>query len=141
EGAPTTATAPPAHYHDRDDHAAAPARPEGRALHAVGGTQTARVGSDVGAGLQARPSHGPSTEETIRERSSPLVRKIAKEHNVDISQINGTGIAGRVTKDDILGFLAGQEGSRAGRQDGKAERPEGRAPAGSPAPVPAAPQF
>jgi pyruvate dehydrogenase E2 component (dihydrolipoamide acetyltransferase) len=48
-----------------------------------------------------------STEDTIRHRSSPLVRKIAKEHNVNISQIPGTGIAGRVTKDDILGFIAG----------------------------------
>jgi 2-oxoglutarate dehydrogenase E2 component (dihydrolipoamide succinyltransferase) len=48
---------------------------------------------------------GASTEELIRQRSSPLVRKIAKEYNVDISQLHGTGIAGRVTKDDILGFL------------------------------------
>jgi pyruvate dehydrogenase E2 component (dihydrolipoamide acetyltransferase) len=40
-----------------------------------------------------------------RHRSSPLVRKIAKEHGVDISQIPGTGIAGRVTKQDILGYL------------------------------------
>jgi 2-oxoglutarate dehydrogenase E2 component (dihydrolipoamide succinyltransferase) len=40
-------------------------------------------------------------------RSSPLVRKIAKEHNVDISQIRGTGISGRVTKDDILAFIGG----------------------------------
>ena len=46
-----------------------------------------------------------STEDLIRQRSSPLVRKIAKEHNVDISQLHGTGIAGRVTKNDILGFL------------------------------------
>src|SRR4051812_34030056 len=38
-----------------------------------------------------------------RQRSSPLVRKIAKEHSVDISQIAGTGISGRVTRDDILG--------------------------------------
>jgi pyruvate dehydrogenase E2 component (dihydrolipoyllysine-residue acetyltransferase) len=41
----------------------------------------------------------------IRQRSSPLVRKIAKEHNVNISRIPGTGIGGRVTKDDILGFI------------------------------------
>jgi 2-oxoglutarate dehydrogenase E2 component (dihydrolipoamide succinyltransferase) len=34
-----------------------------------------------------------------------VVRKIAKEHNVDISQIAGTGIAGRVTKNDILAFV------------------------------------
>ena len=35
------------------------------------------------------------------------MRKIAKEHNVDISQIHGTGISGRVTKNDILSFLEG----------------------------------
>jgi len=46
-----------------------------------------------------------STEDVIRQRSSPLVRKIAKEHNIDIGQIRGSGIAGRVTKDDILAFL------------------------------------
>jgi 2-oxoglutarate dehydrogenase E2 component (dihydrolipoamide succinyltransferase) len=47
-------------------------------------------------------------EEVLRQRSSPLVRKIAKEHNVDISQLHGSGIGGRVTKDDILGYI-GQE--------------------------------
>lgn len=40
-----------------------------------------------------------------RHRSSPLVRRIAKEHSVDIGLIAGTGIAGRVTKRDILSFL------------------------------------
>ncbi len=50
---------------------------------------------------------GMSTEEALHQRSSPLVRKIAKEHNIDISQIHGTGIAGRVTKDDILAFIEG----------------------------------
>src|SRR5438477_5533692 len=40
-----------------------------------------------------------------RRRSSPLVRRIAKDHNVDITQIAGSGIAGRVTKDDILGYI------------------------------------
>jgi 2-oxoglutarate dehydrogenase E2 component (dihydrolipoamide succinyltransferase) len=39
------------------------------------------------------------------QRSSPLVRRIAKDNNVDIGLIQGTGIAGRVTKDDILAFL------------------------------------
>jgi pyruvate dehydrogenase E2 component (dihydrolipoamide acetyltransferase) len=47
-------------------------------------------------------------------RSSPLVRKIAKEHNVDISQIRGTGISGRVTKDDILAFIGGAQPAPAG---------------------------
>src|SRR6266849_3314293 len=46
-----------------------------------------------------------SLDERRRTKSSPLVRKIAQENNVDISQIQGSGISGRVTKNDILGFL------------------------------------
>jgi pyruvate dehydrogenase E2 component (dihydrolipoamide acetyltransferase) len=45
----------------------------------------------------------PSTEPV---RSSPLVRRIAREHNLDLGQVRGTGSAGRITKDDILGYLA-----------------------------------
>jgi pyruvate dehydrogenase E2 component (dihydrolipoamide acetyltransferase) len=41
-----------------------------------------------------------------RVRSSPLVRKIAKDNNLDLRQVPGTGSAGRITKEDILGFLA-----------------------------------
>jgi pyruvate dehydrogenase E2 component (dihydrolipoamide acetyltransferase) len=41
----------------------------------------------------------------VRTRSSPLVRKIAAEHNLDIAALQGSGIAGRVTKKDILGFI------------------------------------
>jgi 2-oxoglutarate dehydrogenase E2 component (dihydrolipoamide succinyltransferase) len=44
-----------------------------------------------------------------RRRSSPLVRRIAKDHNIDIGQIAGSGIGGRVTKDDILGYIEGGE--------------------------------
>jgi pyruvate dehydrogenase E2 component (dihydrolipoamide acetyltransferase) len=40
-----------------------------------------------------------------RQKSSPLVRKIAKEHNVEIAQLAGSGVSGRVTKADILKFL------------------------------------
>ncbi len=38
-------------------------------------------------------------------RSSPLVRKLAREHNVDLAKVNGTGAGGRVTKQDILDFV------------------------------------
>ncbi|HMA45531.1 MAG TPA: dihydrolipoamide acetyltransferase family protein [Gemmatimonadales bacterium] len=48
---------------------------------------------------------GETAEERLRRRSTPLVRKIASEHQLDISQIPGTGFAGRVTKQDILGFI------------------------------------
>jgi 2-oxoglutarate dehydrogenase E2 component (dihydrolipoamide succinyltransferase) len=86
---------------------------------------------------KAGPSAAPaeSSEEALRQRSSPLVRRIAKEHNVDISAIQGTGMAGRVTKDDILGFIA------RGRPSGGAPAPDaGRpAPASRIAPAPAAP--
>ena len=46
-----------------------------------------------------------SAEERRRVKSSPVVRKIAAEHNVDISQITGTGASGRVTKSDILAHI------------------------------------
>jgi len=46
-----------------------------------------------------------SKEDLRRTRSSPVVRKIAEEHGIDISQIEGTGISGRVTKQDILSFV------------------------------------
>ncbi|MFL5486597.1 MAG: dihydrolipoamide acetyltransferase family protein [Gemmatimonadaceae bacterium] len=49
--------------------------------------------------------NGNSFENRVRTRSSPLVRKIAAEHGVNISSLQGTGVAGRVTKRDILGFI------------------------------------
>ena len=47
-----------------------------------------------------------STEERLRQKSSPLVRKIAQEHQVDLGQLHGTGVSGRVTKQDILSYIA-----------------------------------
>jgi len=64
--------------------------------------QSAAARTSDGRDLQAG---APSREDLRRQKSSPLVRKIAREHNVDIQQINGTGISGRVTKNDILGYL------------------------------------
>jgi 2-oxoglutarate dehydrogenase E2 component (dihydrolipoamide succinyltransferase) len=46
-----------------------------------------------------------TAEERLRSRSTPLVRRIAAEHQVDIGAIPGTGFAGRVTKKDILGYI------------------------------------
>jgi pyruvate dehydrogenase E2 component (dihydrolipoamide acetyltransferase) len=77
-----------------------------------------------------------SSEEALRQRSSPLVRRIAKEHNVDISAIQGTGMAGRVTKDDILGFIS--KGGATGAPPASASGAP--APAARPAPAAPAPQ-
>jgi pyruvate dehydrogenase E2 component (dihydrolipoamide acetyltransferase) len=63
------------------------------------------------AAERAPDAPGASDADVMRQRSSPLVRKIAKEHHVDISKLQGSGVAGRVTKDDILAFI----GSPAGR--------------------------
>ncbi len=46
-----------------------------------------------------------SASEGEHARSSPLVRKIAKDNNVDLAQVPGTGASGRITKTDILGHL------------------------------------
>jgi len=46
-----------------------------------------------------------TAEQRLRTKSTPLVRKIAAEHSLDISRIPGSGYAGRVTKQDILGYI------------------------------------
>src|SRR5438874_2647946 len=69
-----------------------------------------------------------SLEERRRTKSSPLVRKIAAENNVDIAQIQGSGVSGRVTKNDILAAI---------QQPSVAAGPSaGRVPAREPAPTP-----
>src|SRR5438045_4497922 len=62
--------------------------------------------------------NGNSFEDRVRTKSSPLVRKIAAEHGVNIASLQGSGVAGRVTKRDILGFIesgAPATGAAAGR--------------------------
>ena len=51
------------------------------------------------------PSVGLSSEDRLRQKSTPLVRKIAAEHGIDIGGIPGSGHAGRVTKGDLLEFI------------------------------------
>ncbi len=52
-------------------------------------------------------------EEDDHLRSSPLVRKIAREHNVNLSQVSGTGLGGRITKQDIMAFVESHEAAPA----------------------------
>lgn len=95
------------------------------------------------AGIGAPPSvSGPGTpspaaaprpatlEERLRLRSTPVVRKIAAEHGLDLAQIRGTGIAGRVTKKDILSFIE-RRPAAAGAAPVAAESVPGAAPAGA----------
>ncbi len=54
-------------------------------------------------GHNARRIHEAGEEE--RQRISPLARRLAREHNIDLNQISGTGIGGRVRKEDIMAYL------------------------------------
>jgi 2-oxoglutarate dehydrogenase E2 component (dihydrolipoamide succinyltransferase) len=67
-----------------------------------------------------------SLDERRRTKSSPLVRKIAQENNVDLSQLQGSGVSGRVTKNDILDFL--QQPKPAASQQPQAAPPPEAAP-------------
>lgn len=54
--------------------------------------------------VEAGPPPAPTV--TGKVRSSPLVRRIAREHNVDLTEVRGTGLGGRISKKDILACLA-----------------------------------
>ena len=61
----------------------------------------------------AAPSAAPVSASGDRVRSSPLVRKIARENNIDVAQVPGTGAGGRVSKQDILGAVESGTGTGA----------------------------
>jgi len=69
----------------------------------------------------------------LRRRSTPLVRRIAAEHNLDLAEVSGTGSHGRVTKDDILAYLE----QRKATPPREAAPPRPDTPAVPPAPRPA----
>jgi 2-oxoglutarate dehydrogenase E2 component (dihydrolipoamide succinyltransferase) len=120
--APQTPPAPPV-------QTPPPSQPAG------GGVPSAQADDRTGAESTA--------EELRRTRSSPLVRKIAAEHNIDISRLEGTGASGRVTKNDILSFIeSGAALSPAQAAAGTQPPAEARAPQpppSQPAPTPAQP--
>jgi pyruvate dehydrogenase E2 component (dihydrolipoamide acetyltransferase) len=86
----------------------------------------AKPSQSVVPGNAAPPAQKePSAEELRRTKSSPLVRKIAQEHGVDISRLEGTGLSGRVTKNDILSFIeSGTAAAPAATPQRKPERVE-----------------
>jgi 2-oxoglutarate dehydrogenase E2 component (dihydrolipoamide succinyltransferase) len=88
----------------------------------------------VGSSPSGSSVSSETLEDLRRRKSSPLVRRIAKDHGIDISQLNGTGISGRVTKKDILSFI--ESGGAAA-----AARPAAQGRAEVPAPKPAIRPF
>lgn len=84
-----------------DGAAAAPVAPSSTE------SETTAVSAPVAAPVSAAQSSskGSDVEELRRTRSSPLVRKMAADHGVDLAQVDGSGVSGRVTKHDLSAFL------------------------------------
>ncbi|MBT8241616.1 MAG: 2-oxo acid dehydrogenase subunit E2, partial [Acidimicrobiia bacterium] len=84
---------------------------------------SAPVAPAAAASAPAAPPTDASGEdpERIRQSSSPVVRKMAAEHGIDLSKVTGTGIHGRVTKSDIEAFLEAGGAVAAGSETGAAE--------------------
>ena len=80
--------------------AAAPPAPEKKAA-----TPAPAPPPQPAARAQEQPARAEEQEEDEDVRSSPLVRKLAREHNVNLGQVQGTGNGGRITKQDILDFV------------------------------------
>jgi 2-oxoisovalerate dehydrogenase E2 component (dihydrolipoyl transacylase) len=120
---------PTAEAHPREDMAAeAPteewpaADTEAQPAATDGGERQRAVAEARGSGGNGRRT--VKDAETLRlQRSSPVVRRLAAEHGVDISEISGTGSGGRVTKKDIENYIEEREAAPAA-----AEAPPERVP-------------
>ena len=86
--------------------AAAPA-PAAKPAAAPPPPQTAARPSAPAPAVASGPGAAPSRPAGERIHSSPLVRRMAKEHNIDLSAIPGTGAGGRISKQDVEAYLAG----------------------------------
>ncbi|MBW4027644.1 MAG: 2-oxoglutarate dehydrogenase, E2 component, dihydrolipoamide succinyltransferase [Acidobacteria bacterium] len=87
------------------------------------------------AQAQATPEAQPSAGTAEHVRSSPLVRKMAKENNLDLSQVSGSGSGGRITKEDVLGFMEKKPAAVATPSAAPAVAPSAPAPAAAARPA------
>ena len=96
--------------------AAPPAKPAAPAAPPVPTPAAAKPAAPAPQAPPPPPAAAPATpaaSASVSERvhSSPLVRRLAKEHNIDLTTLEGTGAGGRITKEDIEGAIASQSGA------------------------------
>jgi pyruvate dehydrogenase E2 component (dihydrolipoamide acetyltransferase) len=84
--------------------------------------------------VQAAPATPAARDEDDHARSSPLVRKIARENSVNLAQVSGTGLGGRITKQDILDFIEKSQQPAAAPATAPVSAPGSR-PVSAPAPA------
>ena len=123
-GASVPATAPAPAPAKTSPPVPAPAPPAANLPLALPGTSAAPV--------TAAPAAGPGTE---RIHSSPLVRRLAKEHGIDLASLEGTGAAGRITKEDIEAAIAVQCGNAPAAKTAPAAAARPTPPPPPPAPL------
>src|SRR6267154_2703712 len=81
----------------------------------------------------------PADEQDSDVRSSPLVRKLAREHNVDLASVSGSGTGGRVTKQDVLDFVEQRSAAPAAAAPSQSAPVAASSPRQAPASPPAVP--
>jgi pyruvate dehydrogenase E2 component (dihydrolipoamide acetyltransferase) len=89
-----------------------------------------------------QPAEAPKPQPEAAEPAgplSPLVRKMAREHNLDLTQVKGTGAGGRITKQDVEGYVASQSQPAAPSAPAAPPSAPPQAPAAPAAAAPAAP--
>ncbi len=115
--------------------APAPSPSKSEAKAAASAAKSAAPTAPTSPGAPPPPEH-PSAEKV---RSSPLVRRIARENNIDLTQVPGTGAGGRVSKDDILAAVGNGGAAAPAAQAPRQAPPAPSYTPPSPAPRPAAP--
>jgi 2-oxoglutarate dehydrogenase E2 component (dihydrolipoamide succinyltransferase) len=113
--------------------AAEPTVPEAAVGQAPASEQKTSPVTAAAPPAEAAPAHEDDEEDdSPRQRSSPLVRRIAREHNVDLRNVPGTGINGRVTKGDILGYIESGAAATSAPAPSPVETPAAARPAAPP---------
>ncbi len=91
---------------EADAAAVQEAEPERPAAHKVEPAKVALVAEAAAGPKDGDGAPGPATREgRLRTRSTPVVRRIAAEHGIEVSGLSGSGVGGRVTKKDIMAFI------------------------------------